>query len=267
MKFPKIPRRELTKDEQMVREHVYAMSKWERFCYYVSIYKFHAIAVILVVSALISIFYSIATAKTDRLYLGIINRSTYSSEYMAKAYSEYAGYDAKKEEVALYDGLGTTPEYFAGGYNLITMYAAADELNLVFTDEEGIDFIGVTGIVAAPSQWMAPEAYEYFKDKITEVPIIKDTTDMSEHPEMEMLPVAVDISGTRVQEVFGLDDDTKYMICIIWKGFEDELQTYSRYLYDIEKGVQPLNYTPPVRDPEKESQKNQLNENLYFMMQ
>lgn len=244
-------KRELTKDELKVKESINAMTKWQRACYYFSIYKFYGLAVIIVLGMIISIIHSVLTAKTDVLYLGIINKSTYCSAYMVDSYAEYAGIDPKKEEVALFDGLGTSQEYYAGGYNLITMYTAADELNLVFTDKEAFDFLGITGIVATPERWMAPEVYEYFKDRIIEMPVIEDTTDMSENPKMIMQPVVIDLQGTRIQEAFGLDDDTRYLICVIHKGFEEQLEKYSRYLYDIEKGVQPLNYTPPVKNGDR----------------
>lgn len=241
-------KRELTKDEQRVKELVANMSSGERVMYYVGTYKFHALAIIAAIALVIYVVYSILTAKDKILHIGIINKSGYCSQYMVDSYMEYAGKDANKELIALKTDLGTSADYYQGGYNLINMYTMTDELNLVFTDQEGLDFLGKSGIVAEPEYWMDEELYTLLKDNITNMTILADTTDMSENPEMAERPLCIDISGTRIMEAFGLDDDTHYMVCVIVGKYADEIKGYCRYLAEIEKGAQPLNYTPPIKN-------------------
>ena len=112
----------------------------------------------------------------------------------------------------------------------------ADEMNVAFCDEAGLAYLNNLGNVAEAKSWMTEELYELWSDRVLDCEVPVDTTE-----DLEVIkgiyPVAVDISGTKVMETLGLDEDTHYLVGVCIYDHEDYMKLFSKYLYNSETGV------------------------------
>ncbi len=70
----------------------------EKIAYYVGYYKFHALAVVIIAAVLISIVYTMATAKDYCYYGMLINANGIDREKLQTAFAEYANFDTEEYE-------------------------------------------------------------------------------------------------------------------------------------------------------------------------
>ena len=227
--------KELTKEQQAVKDSIAKMSTMEKVSYYVNTYKFHALAIIVVVAFVVSVLRSVLTNPSMEFYVGVINGKSFNSDYVNETLPA-ALVLGTRQEICIYEDLSTDANGYGGGYyNLIDMYIMADEMNVAFCDEAGLAYLNNLGNVVEAESWMTDDLYKLWSDRVLDCEVTEDTT-----ADLEVIkgvyPVAVDISGTKVMETLGLDEKTHYMIGVCTYEHEYYMKLFSKYLYNIEMG-------------------------------
>ena len=140
----------------------------------------------------------------------------------------------KHEKVSLIAGLNGDVDYNSGEYyNQIDIYTVAKTIDFIFTDEVGANYVCRLGALRDATQYLPEDLYELWEDRITVMSMYDVDTDDT----YIEAPVAIDISGTKVQEYFGLNDSTCYLMLSDLSGHEEYMQGFLQMLYDIETGA------------------------------
>lgn len=147
----------------------------EKLSYFVYYYKWHVIAGVLAVAAVVSIAYEILTQKDTAFYACLLNSVELPSaeEYNAK-FTEYAGIDTDTYDVIFDANLHINPDNIdestmANSQKLMAYLAAAD-LDVMITDADSIltyayqeDFTHLEELLS-PEQYEAYSPYFYYID-------------------------------------------------------------------------------------------------------
>lgn len=201
----------------------------EKIEYIFAYYKIHIIVILAVISIIGYSIYHAMTYTRYVLYIDILNSYEGNLDRDVEI-GEYIGLD-KHESVGLEYGIDTSADAAAGSlYKQIDIYTIADEIDVCFTDKEGADYVAGLGTTQLMETELPKELYELWEDKIVELSVYDTNTDDTFYD----LPSAVDISGTKVAEYFGLSPETKYMIVCDLSGHEEYMQKFFMMLYDIE---------------------------------
>ncbi|SDH74097.1 hypothetical protein SAMN05421493_103194 [Pseudobutyrivibrio sp. 49] len=194
-------------------------------------YKFHIIVALLIVGAITWGVHHALTYVQYKFYGMIIN----SSQYNEKVADEM--HDVLK--MAKHDGFNLSADFYTyddvnmGGYgNKLDIYIMTGQLDFAFTDEVGVKYLVDMGVVrdlktTAPDKLLDLWTSE---GRLYNVDVTDDDGITGNYD------VAVDITGTGIQEYFGLDEKMKYLMIADLSGSEEYLQNFYDLIYKIEKG-------------------------------
>lgn len=208
------------------------MSASEKAEYIFAYYKLPIIGAILVIGIIVYLIYHQLTYVRYELYGIEVNSDVYNEAAVDQMH-DYLQMD-KHTGVSYIAGLVGDKDSTVGGmYDQITIYTVAGNVDFVFADETGADYVCKMGAVSDVNVALPAELLELWKDRVTDFSVWDASTDDT----FFNAPVAIDISGTNVQKYFGLDDKTKYLLICDLSGNEEYMQGFYNMLYDIETGT------------------------------
>ena len=207
------------------------MTFGQKIEYIFEYYKVHIIVALLIIGAITWGVHHAMTYVQYKFYGMIINSGQYD-EQVADSMHDTLG-------MSKHDGFNLSGDFYTndnvnmGGYgNKLDIYVMTGQLDFAFTDEEGVKYLVDMGVVrdlktTAPDKLLSLWASE---DRLYNVDVTDDDGITGNYD------VAVDISGTGIQEYFGLDESMKYLMIADLSGSEEYLENFYKLLYEIEVG-------------------------------
>lgn len=199
--------------------------------YIFTYYKFHILGVILVLALIIYIINRRLNYVDYKLY-GVVLNSYQASEDVEEKMAEDLDMD-KHEGVSFLTGLSGDVDVNSASYiDQIQLYTVAGEMDFVFTDEAGAQYLCDLGTPLDVTDQLSLDLLKLWSTRTVEFSELDSDTD-----EYYDNYAAIDISGTAVQDYFGLDDNTCYLMLVDLSGNEEYMQAFYNLLYDIETGT------------------------------
>lgn len=162
------------KEERMA---IKQKSPKEKLSYFIDYYKWHTVAVVVLLAAAISMIVHFITQKDRALYVCLINASTFDqTEEYVQRFEEYAGIDTSDYEVtfdtSMHIEVGGTDTITATSFQKLTVYTAAGDLDVIVTKPEIIEYYVGQGIfydlrqLLSPEQITLYEPYFFYVDQV-----------------------------------------------------------------------------------------------------
>ncbi len=222
---------QVTKTLKGEKKKLSQMSFGQKLEYIWEYYKFHIIVALLIIGAITWGVHHALTYVQYKFYGMIINSGQYN-EQVAKSMHDTLGME-KHDGFSLSGDFYTNDTENMGGYgNKLDIYIMTGQLDFAFTDEVGVKYLVDMGVVrdlktTAPDKLLDLWTSE---GRLYNVDVTDDDGISGNYD------VAVDISGTGIQEYFGLDEKMKYLMIADLSGSEEYLQNFYDLIYKIEKG-------------------------------
>ncbi|SHJ15818.1 hypothetical protein [Pseudobutyrivibrio xylanivorans] len=222
---------QVTKTLKGEKKKLSQMSFGQKLEYIWEYYKLHILVTLLIIGAITWGVHHALTYVQYKFYGMVIN----SSQYDEKVAKEM--HDVLKMEK--HDGFSLSGDFYTyddvnmGGYgNKLDIYIMTGQLDFAFTDEVGVKYLVDMGVVrdlktTAPDKLLDLWTSE---GRLYNVDVTDDDGITGNYD------VAVDITGTGIQEYFGLDEKMKYLMIADLSGSEEYLQNFYDLIYKIEKG-------------------------------
>lgn len=213
------------------RKKLSQMTFGQKVEYILEYYKIHIIIGILIIGAIIWGVHHAMTYVQYKFYGMIINSSQYNEQVADKMHDTL--------QMSKHDGFNLSGDFYTddnvnmGGYgNKLDIYVMTGQLDFAFTDEAGVKYLVDMGVVrdlktTVPDKLLADWTSE---GRLYNVDVTDDDGVTGNYD------VAVDISGTGIQEYFGLEDSIKYLMIADLSGSEEYLNNFYELLYEIERG-------------------------------
>lgn len=214
------------------KKKIAEMQGSEKIEYIIMYYKWYILGAIAIVAFIIYMIHHALTYTRASLFIDILNSSEANLDREAEI-TEYIGME-KHDVARMEHSVDTEADVSMGAYyKQIDLYTIADEIDVVFADEVGAAYVAGLGTTYPLENVFTDELYTLWSDKLVNFDVYDTQTEDTYYN----LPVAVDISGTRVHEYFGLEEETRYILVTDLSGHEEYLQKFFQMLYDIETGV------------------------------
>lgn len=158
------------------REAIRQKSLKEKLAYFFDYYKWHTLAVVILVAAVISLIIQQINRKDCALYVCLLNTTAIDwTEDYVKSFEEYAGIDRSKYEAifdtTMYINLVGRDTLTSSSFQKLAVYIAAGDLDLLVTSPEIIQyyvdqkiFIDIREILT-PEQITLYEPYFFYVDQ------------------------------------------------------------------------------------------------------
>lgn len=206
------------------------MTTSQKFEYIFEYYKLHMLVVLLIICFIGWFVHHRMTYVDYKLY-GVVINSDQVNESLEQTVPSIIGM-GKHEGVSLVSGLSAQGDAVAGNYyNQIDLDIVSSQMDFAFTDEEGVQYLCD---LCAPqdvkaqlpenlmSLWSGRETSFSQRNQ-------NDDTYFDNY-------AAIDISGTKVHDYFGLDDSIKYLVITDLSGNQEYMDNFYQLLYQIETG-------------------------------
>lgn len=201
----------------------------QKIDYIFTYYKFHILGILLVIAIVIYIIHQRMTYVTYVLYGSIINSNTYNEAVEDEI--EEALQMGKHEGVTIAAGLSGDVDNNAGAYyNQTDLLVVAGQMDFAFTDEAGVQYLCNMGIPLDVTAELPTDLLDLWAGREA----VFSEADAAEDDVYFENAAAIDISGTKVQEYFGLDDNMCYLVICDLSGHTDYMQAFYEMLYEIE---------------------------------
>ncbi|SCZ78788.1 hypothetical protein [Pseudobutyrivibrio xylanivorans] len=222
---------QVTKTLKGEKKKLSQMTFGQKLEYIWEYYKLHILVTLLIIGAISWGVHHAMTYVQYKFYGMIINSGQYN-EQVAKSMHDTLGME-KHDGFSLSGDFYTNDTENMGGYgNKLDIYIMTGQLDFAFTDEVGVKYLVDMGVVrdlktTAPDKLLDLWTSE---GRLYNVDVTDDDGITGNYD------VAVDISGTGIQEYFGLDENMKYLMIADLSGSEEYLQNFYKLLYEIETG-------------------------------
>lgn len=149
----------------------------EKISYFFDYYKWHTVAVVVIVAAVISMIVHFVNLKDCSLYVCLLNTiSSGQTEDYVQRFEEYAEIDRDEYEVtfdtSMYIEIGGRDSVTATSFQKLTVYTAAGDLDVIITDPEIIEYYVDQGLfydlrqILSPEQTALYEPYFFYVDQV-----------------------------------------------------------------------------------------------------
>jgi len=206
------------------------MSFKEKLSYIFTYYWIHLLIIVLIIGAIGWFVHHRMTYVDYKLY-GVVINSAQVDDSLEKTMPELLGM-GKHEGFSIIAGLsGDVDANSTAYYNQIDLYTVSGQMDFAFTDEEGVQYLCDLGTPLDVTAELPENLMDLWKNR--EVTFSQrnenDDTYFDNY-------AAIDISGTKVHDFFGLDDNVCYLVLVDLSGNEDYMQNFYQLMYDIEMG-------------------------------
>ncbi len=213
------------------------MSPKKKTAYIITYYKWHfilfAIFVIMLVSGINLVYRNSLPIALNAFILNNDQSLDYKlSDHMIKDFSDYYSYD-NKTRVYIQDGLSisltedvqiTSNELT--DYEKVIIYIQNKELDILITDQAGLDYYSTQGEIYPIYTTLSTEEYPEIYN------IIKDDIVSATAPDGSVYECAIDISNTEFAKKYDLGYESKMYLCI--PGLPNNIQRsidFIKYVY------------------------------------
>lgn len=211
------------------------MSFGEKVEYIFAYYKVHIIIILAIITIIAYVIHHALTYVAYQFYGVVVNTEVVDTSRQDDI-RDYLEMD-KHTGVSLLGGLSGDIERDATNYyNQLNIYTISGQVDFAFVDEAGAKYMCSLGALSSVEDSVPVDLQDLWADRVVEM----DVYDCSTEDEYVSAPVAFDITGTQVQEYFGLEDDTCYLMICNLSGHPDYMEKFGQMLYDIETGSIPV---------------------------
>lgn len=192
-------------------------------------YKLHIFVTLLIIGAISWGVHHAMTYVQYKFYGMIINSGQYN-EKVAKSMHDTLGME-KHDGFSLSGDFYTNDTENMGGYgNKLDIYVMTGQLDFAFTDEAGVKYLVDMGVVRDLKTTVPDKLLDKWtsEGRLYNVDVTDDAGKTGNYD------VAVDISGTGIQEYFGLDENINYLMIADLSGSEEYMTRFYELLYKIE---------------------------------
>ncbi|MCR4694893.1 MAG: hypothetical protein K5773_06195 [Pseudobutyrivibrio sp.] len=206
------------------------MTTKEKFQYIWSYYKLHILVVLIIITAVVYIIHQRLTYVDYKLYGVVINSENYNESLMDTLPAELGM--EKHEGFSYRGGLSAVPDSGVSGmYNQVDLFTISGQMDFAFTDDDGVQYLCNFGTPYDVTQVLPQELLDMWPDK--EVSFTEYNPDTEQYYDNY---AAINISGTAVQEYFGLDPSMCYLVITDLSDNPKYMDAFYQVLYDIETG-------------------------------
>ncbi len=201
----------------------------QRVEYIFTYYKFHILAIVFVIAVIIYIINNRLNYVDYKLYGLVINSDTISEAAQKDLEEKLAmeGHDG----LSLITGLSADVDSNSTSYyNQIDIYTVAGQMDFVFTDEAGVQYLCDIGTPQDVTAVLPADLLQVWSGRKTEFSQLDPDTENTYFTNY----AAIDISGTQVHDYFGLDDNICYLVITDLSGNENYMTSLYQCFYDIE---------------------------------
>ncbi len=196
---------------------------------YIFTYYWPHMLIVLLVLAAVGWFIHHQLTYVDYKLYGVVINSSQVDESIEDTLPAVLGM-ARHDGVSIVAGLSTDELVNAGTYyNKIDLFTVSDQMDFVFTDEAGVEYLCELGTPLDVTTELPEELYDIWADRV----VAFSQRNPNEDTYFDNY-AAVDISGTGVQEYFGLDDDMRYLVIVDLSQNEEYMSSFYHLLYEIE---------------------------------
>ena len=172
------------------RETIKQKSTKEKISYFFDYYKWHTVAVVVILAAAISLIVHLVNLKDRALYVCLLNATAFDqTDNYIQHFEEYAGIDQSEYE-AIFDTsmsieIGGRDTVTATSFQKMAVYTAAGDLDVIITNPEIIEYYVEQGLfydlrqLLSPEQIALYEPYFFYVDQVV-LNAIQDANDRDE---------------------------------------------------------------------------------------
>ena len=196
--------------------------------YIFTYYWMHMLIVLVIIGAIGWFVHHRMTYIDYKLY-GVVINSSQVDESLEKKMPTLLGM-GKHDGVSLVAGLsGDVDANSTAYYNQIDIYSVSGQMDFAFTDEAGVQYLCDLGTPLDVTKQLPDNLMSIWKNRVATFSQRNENDDTY----FENY-AAIDISGTNIQEYFGLEDTMSYLVIVDLSGNEDYMQQFYQLLYEIE---------------------------------
>ena len=200
----------MDEDRRRAKEAVRAMGRKEKIKYYLGYYKFH-ILVVAVLAILLALFIrDRMTYKKPVFFFGIMNSDRIDEQYLVEEANEILKL-GEKETTMVHKNMYSSPGMESEFQDYLTVYLAADELNILFTDETGVKYMADSDACVPVENWGVGETLANREDVVFSY---------------EGKNVAIDFSDTELFRELKLEEDIHYLLVVNKPGREEQVAAF-----------------------------------------
>ncbi len=201
----------------------------QRVEYIFTYYKFHILAIVFVIVVIIYIINNRLNHVDYKLYGLVINSDTIS-ETAQKDLEDQLGMEGH-DGLSLITGLSADVDSNSTSYyNQIDIYTVAGQMDFVFTDEAGVQYLCDMGTPRDVTAVLPADLLQVWSGREIEFSQLDPDTEDTYFTNY----AAIDISDTLVHDYFGLDDNICYLVITDLSGNENYMTSLYQCFYDIE---------------------------------
>lgn len=206
------------------------MSFKEKLSYIFTYYWIHLLIIVLIIGAIGWFVHHRMTYVDYKLY-GVVINSAQVDDSLEKTMPELLKM-GKHEGFSIIAGLsGDVDANSTAYYNQIDLYTVSGQMDFAFTDEEGVQYLCDLGTPLDVTAELPENLMDLWKNREATFSQRNENDDTYFDNY-----AAIDISGTKVHDFFGLDDNMCYLVLVDLSGNEDYMQNFYQLMYDIEMG-------------------------------
>lgn len=204
------------------------------------IFAYYKVQIALILAAIFAVVYvivRIVTYKDPVFYIVVANSPVFNQERLVDV-TEYLGVPTKDEEVVYLGDVSSKPMATTGMAMVkLDLHMAARELDVCFADEDATMRLAASEALRPVEDMLPSMLYELWKDRIVDFEVYDaQNSEYLVNEVYTMEPVAIDISGTKVHEYFGLDENTIYFCPVNISGHDENYEKFLEMVYEIETG-------------------------------
>ena len=204
------------------------MTFGQKIEYITEYYRLHILVIILILGAVGWGVHHALTYVQYKFYGMIINSAQYDKSIE----------DDLRQRLSMdkHDGLSITAELSSaddanmGGYgSQLDILIMTGQMDFAFTDEAGVEHLVDMGVIRPLDKTLPKDLYQDWAgdNRIYTAEYTDDDGNTDTYQ------VAADISGTKIQQYFGLDDNTKYLVIADLSGSEDYMENFYNLLKEM----------------------------------
>jgi len=206
------------------------MSFGDKLSYIFTYYKLHIIIAVVLIAAIAWLIHHQMTYVSYKLYGVIINSYEYNENVIEQVEDEIGmtGHDG----FSFIGGLSGDPDSNSiSYYNQIDVYTVSGQMDFAFTDQAGVEYLCDLGTPYGVTEELPSELMELWNGRQVSFSQrnANDDTYFDNY-------AAIDISGTKVHDYFGLDDNMTYLVITNLSDNQNYMDSFCDYLYKIEAG-------------------------------
>ena len=206
------------------------MTTKEKLSYIFTYYWMHLLIILIIIGAIGWFVHHRLNYVEYKLY-GVVINSNQVDESLEKTMPKALGM-GNHEGFSIIAGLsGDVDANSTAYYNQIDLYTVSGQMDFAFTDEAGVQYLCDLGTPLDVTKELPDNLLDKWSNRET----IFSQRNANDDTYFDNY-AAIDISGTKLQDYFGLEDTMSYLVIVDLSDNEEYMQNFYSLLYEIETG-------------------------------